>query len=77
MKYLNATSGPASRRISAACVLTAVRIAVETWNLIIPVLLVEYVGRMNNPIHLHHNIEDYQRCRSHKGHELRCGRGYK
>jgi len=34
-------------------------------------------SRRNNLFHLHHDIGDYQRCRPHKGHELRRGGGNK
>ena len=45
----NITLGPASRRISATCVLIAVFIAAETWNFNIPTSSVTTNGIADKP----------------------------
>jgi len=68
------TSGPASRRISAACVVIAARIAVETWNLVIPASSASAQGPSDDyQLHLHHDVEDREWCWPHKRDELRGG----
>jgi hypothetical protein len=73
------TLEPVSRRISATCILIAVRIAVQRWNLKLDVPLSHTVS--NNPWqrgitqrYLYHGIEACERLRPHERYELRWSR---
>jgi hypothetical protein len=67
--------GPASRRISATCVLIAVLSAVEAWNFNIPMSSVMIRSARNLQTYLHRNIKKSEWRGPHKCYKLRrCGR---